>query len=119
MSNPFVFKVGAAGVPAGNYKAAFNGVEIQPASPEKGYAEGIRFKWKLLEGPHAGAIASRVTGASPTATNACGKMLAALLGRPLALGENIDLQTYVGKTYLIIVEQSQGGGTRVASAIPV
>lgn len=117
--NPFVFKVVASGVPAGNYRATFDGVEIQPANAEKGYAEGIRFKWKLLEGPHAGAIASRVTGSSPTATNACGKLIAALLGRPLALGEAIDLQSYVGKTYLIIVEQSQGGGTRVASAIPV
>ncbi|MFO0881415.1 MAG: hypothetical protein U0840_29295 [Gemmataceae bacterium] len=119
MSNPFVFKVGAAGVPAGNYKALFDGIEAQQANTEKGYGPGIRFRFKLLEGTQAGAIASRVTGTSPTPTNACGKMLAALLGRPLAPGENIDLQSYVGKTYLIIVEPSQGGGTRVASAIPV
>lgn len=115
----FTFTVTSAGVPAGNYKATFEGVEPVQANAEKGYGAGIRFKWKVSEGPHAGQTASRVTGTSPTPGNACGKMIAAVVGRPLAVGESLNLQSYVGKPYLIVVAAGQQGGTRVDSAIAI
>jgi hypothetical protein len=53
--------------------------------------------------------------------NAAGKMLAGLMGKPLTAGEEVDLSQFVGKTYLVIVADTDGGGTRVetVSAPPV
>lgn len=113
----FTFTVTSAGAPAGNYKATFEGVEPVPANAEKGFGAGVRFKWRVSDGPHAGQIASRVTGTAPTPANACGKMVAAVVGRQLTPGENLDLKAFVGKPYLIVVAAGPHGGTRVESAV--
>jgi hypothetical protein len=70
----------------------------------------------VTTGPHAGLFCSRVTGKVPGPKNAAGKLLANLLGRQPAEGEQVDVSTLIGKRYLIVVENGQGGGTRVASA---
>ena len=110
--------VSSGGVPVDNYTATFAGVEAQPANPEKGYAPGLRWKFTVEQGPFQGQTASRVTGASPSPKNGCGKILAGLLGRALKEGERIDITQYVGKRYLIVVAPAQGGGTRVEAVVP-
>lgn len=109
-------KVGSGGLPIGQYKTEFAGVEAAEAN--KDYGPGLKWKWKVTEGPCLGQTATRVTGPAPTPKNACGKMLSGLIGRSLAEGEEIDPAAHVGKKYLVIVGQGQNG-TRVEAIIAI
>jgi hypothetical protein len=106
-------KVSAGGVPAGAYSAKFLGFEAVPNDPTKGYGAGIRWQFEVVAGQHTGSKAGRITNATPTAKNACGKMLSGLTGKALKPGEEVDLGQFVGKVYLIVVQDSDGGGSRV------
>src|SRR5262245_15571090 len=103
-----------SGPPAGSYVARFEGVE---QTQHETYGEGLRWKFKVLQGPQAGQLASRTTGLKPSAKNGCGKVLAGLVGRALDLDEEIDIVQYVGRTYLIVVQAGEKGGTRVEAVI--
>ncbi len=107
-----------SGVPVGAYQAKFAGVEMVPADPLRGYGEGLKWLFEVTAGPQAGQKTSRITTAKPTLKNACGKMLAGVVGRALAEGEDVDLGTLIGKAYVIVVSQGEGGGTRVESLAP-
>jgi len=111
--------VSAGGVPIGSYTATFSGFEAQPENKEKGYGAGLKWKWTIDAGPQAGQVATRITGPMPTPKNACGKVLAGLVGRALAEGESIDPETLKGRKYMIVVAAGQGGGTRVEAAVPL
>lgn len=114
-----VFTVGSGGVPVGNYTATFVGTEPQAADTAKGYSAGLRWKFKIDAGPQTGQTASRITGLSPTADNPCGKMITGLLGRGLKEGEQLDLSSYVGKRYMIVVAAGPKGGIRVEAIVPI
>lgn len=111
--------VSSGGVPVGNYTGTFAGVEAQAANKDKGYGAGLRWKFAIDAGAHAGQTASRITGPAPTPKNGCGKMLAGLLGRALTEGEAVDPDTLVGKRFMIVVAAGQGGGTRVEAVAPM
>jgi hypothetical protein len=113
-----ILKVTSGSIPVGQYRATFEGVEEQPANVQKGYAAGLRWKFKVVSGPHAGLATSRVTGATPSPANACGKILSGLVGRAIKEEEEFDPDQYRGRKYLVIVEAAQGGGTRVAAVVP-
>lgn len=110
--------VSAGGVPIGNYTGTFSGLEVQPENKEKGYPAGVRWKFTIDGGPHAGQTASRVTGSVPSPKNSCGKMLSGLIGRTLKEGEQIDSDSYIGKKYMIVVAASQNS-TRVEAIVPM
>jgi hypothetical protein len=93
-------KVTGGSVPAGAYTAKFVGIESIPADPTRGYGEGIRWQFEVPTGPQKGARASRITTASPSLKNACGKMLQGVSGKPLASGDEIDLEAFVGSNFL-------------------
>jgi hypothetical protein len=101
------------GVPAGAYPGEFVGAEPTPPNEEKGYPAGIKWTWKITSGEFAGRLASRITGARPSAKNACGKILNALVGKTVGEGESIKLTDYVGRKYTLIVQAAENGGTRV------
>jgi hypothetical protein len=106
------------GVPAGNYTGQFMGVEAQPENKQRGYPPGVRWKFTIIDGPFAGQVTSRITGAVPSAANICGRMLSGLIGRALAEGEQINPDVFIGKRYTIGVGVGEGGGTRVESIMP-
>jgi hypothetical protein len=114
-----VFTVSSGGVSVGNYTGKFAGVEIQPENTEKGYGPGVRWKFTIDAGPCAGQTASRITGGTASPKNGCGKMLSGLIGRAVKEGEQIDVGTFIGKRYMIVVAVSQGGGTRVETIVPM
>ena len=105
--------VSNAGVPVGSYLAKFVGVE--PTSNEIG--EGIRWIFEVTNGPQRGQRCSRITNAVPTLKNACGKILAGL-GAVLVAGAQVDIDGFVGATFLIVVAQTDSGATRVESVSP-
>lgn len=45
-------------------------------------------------------------------------MLAGLSGKPLIPGEDHDVEAYVGKKFIIVVVNTDSGGTRVESVSP-
>jgi hypothetical protein len=105
------------GPPAGNYKATFVGVET---TTHEEYGDGLRWKWKVCDGPQAGVIATRTTSPKPTTGNAAGKLIAAMTGATLAGGQKASVRECVGKMFLINVAATKSGtGTRVETAIPL
>jgi hypothetical protein len=111
----------ANNVPEGNYYAEWISVEDYQDT-EKRYGPGIKWSWRIIQGQgeHSGKTLSRITQAKPTPSNACGKMIVALLGRTPKEGEAVDLSHLVGKKYLCKVAKTQNGGVRVetVSALP-
>jgi hypothetical protein len=109
-----LLKVSAGGPPAGTYDATFDGVE---ATQHEEFGAGLRWTWTIVQGPQHGQVASRVTNATPTNKNACGRVLAGLVGRKIEPREEIDVQSFVGQRYLIVVQDAERGGTRVETVI--
>lgn len=103
--------VKAGGVPPGAHTAKFLGVEQK----ESKFGPGIVWKFEVVSGPYAKAKTSGMTGIEPTAQNKCGKFLAGIMGKPLSVDQEIDLQSYVGKMYLVVVEPTDKGGSRITS----
>jgi len=95
--------VSSGGVPVGSYRAKFLGVE----PTQNDYGEGLRWKFQVIGGPHAGLAIARTTGKCPTPKNAAGKILSGLSGNPLTVGVEFDLATYVGKDYLVSVAEGR------------
>jgi hypothetical protein len=106
-----VLKVSAGGVPAGSYLATFTGVE----ATSNEYGDGLRWQFEVINGPNKGAKTSRITSQTPTPKNACGKMLSGITGKTLTPGEDIDLDGFIGKTFLVMVVNTDSGGTRIDS----
>lgn len=104
------------GVPVGNYVAKFTGVE-KNTHPEHG--EGLEWQFEVIKGPHAGAKSSRTTGMVPSGKNACGRILGGMTGGAISPGAEVDLDRYVGKKFLIMVENnSTNTGTRIGTVMP-
>jgi len=117
MGDIFEFEVSNAGPPAGNYKAEFVGVE---QTTHEEYGDGLRWKWRVVDGPQRGVIATRTTNPKPTTGNAAGKLIAAMTGTTLAGGQKASVRDCVGKTFLICVAATKSGsGTRVETAMPL
>jgi hypothetical protein len=107
-------RVSTGGPPPGTYHAKWLGFESAQHSE---YGAGLKWTWEILNGAHAGQKASRITSATPTPQNAAGKILAGILGRQLQPGEDVDLQAFVGRPYLIIVDRTDKGATRVETVL--
>ena len=111
----FEVKAGG-GPPAGFYKGNFLNVE---STEHKEFGEGLKFVFEIAEGDHKGEQATRITSASPTPKNAAGRMIAGITGESLTAGMNVDLTPFVGKPYLLQVEETaNGNGTRISTCMP-
>ena len=111
-------KLKVKGCPTGQYVGEFLGAEEKEAEGDFGPA--LIWKFLIVGGAMDGQTATRFTGDSPTAKNACGKMLRAITGCELKAGSEVDLEKHVGKRFHLLVEDApSGNGTRVASAVPV
>lgn len=100
-------------VPVGAYRAKF--VELSRCETMNGNA--YRWKFEIIEGEHAGRIVSELSDADspPTVKNKTGRFLAALATKSLAAGLQVDPESYIGKSYLVIVEPKEGGKTKIST----
>lgn len=114
-----VFTVSSGAVPPGTYTGTFAGVENVPANPEKGFGPGVRFKFTIVAGLFEGQTTCRVTGTSATQKNSCGRILSGLLGRALRDGELIEVDSFIGRKYMLVVAPGPGSGTRVDAIVPI
>ena len=102
-------------VPAGSYLARFAGIE----DIETKYGEGIRWIFEVVKGQFRGKEISRVTGTEPWTTNAAGKILQSVTNSALEDGKEFEIDDYVDHEYHVMMEETEGGSTRVGSVIKV
>lgn len=98
--------VKAGGVPAGKHVVKFQGLEQKAGFNGKA---GLLWQFEVAVGPNAGGRVSGMTDLKPKPTTKCGRFLVGILGRPLKVGETVDLTPYLGKLYTIGVEQTDKG----------
>lgn len=110
-------KLKVSGVPVGQYNAIFNGAEPRAADDKLGYGPGMLWKFIVEGTAYDGQEVGRITGDSPTGKNACGKFVKAIAGALPQVGVEIDINKFVGQRYSILVEETQSGSTRVATAV--
>ena len=116
MSLNFAIEESKPAVPPGTYRAKLVKVE-ETEEPHPQYGDGIVFGFRVSSGELAGEEVSRTTGTKPTAKSALGKMLASLAGCKLEVGQRVDIDSCIGKEYLINVTETDSGWTRVENAI--
>ena len=115
----FAITAGGSSVPVGMYKAKFAGVEETP--PHVEYGAGVKFRFTIINGDHAGEETSVICGTAKPASpkNRLGRVLGGLAGNPVQPGQTINVETLVGREYLIQVESAPSGtGTRVGTIMP-
>ena len=114
MSLQFQIEAGGSTVPAGAFRATF--VDVEPTEHEE-FGAGLRFIFKVVGGGHYGEDATRITSDRPTPKNAAGRMIAGITGSGLTPGMQVDLVSHVGKEFLIQVEETKNGSTRIGAVI--
>jgi hypothetical protein len=107
---------GGDSVPVGQHKAEFLGLERVPATDKM--REGVRWKFRILEGEHAGKITGRIGPIRPTPKNASDKILGGMLGRQVA-DEKVSIKDLIGRKFSIIVALGDTGKPRVEMVFPL
>ena len=100
------------GIPVGGYSAEYVGAEEFLSDD---YGPGVRLKFKVLDGEHAAAEASRICSQKLSPKSNLHKFVKSLKGSDIAAGEQVDLQSYAGTRGMIVLEETDSGATRVGS----
>lgn len=104
-------------VSEGRYNAEYIGNEEIVSKFEKD-GKAVAWRWKIVDGPNAGKVVTRVSGKTPTPKNGCGRILIALLGKTPTTGENVSVKDCIGKRYLVVVVKNESGeGTKVDTVV--
>lgn len=105
------------GAPVGMYKLRF--VELKETEhPE--YGPGLEWKFEITEGEHKGKVVSRTTAPVPTPKNSCGTIVKSLTGGAFSVGQELDVDSLVGRHFQGMVEaNSTGTGTRLGTLMPL
>lgn len=107
-------KVKEDGVPEGQYKFKFIGVE----DFDKGdFGPSLKWRFEVVEGRYSGIETSRLTKPSPSSRNSCGFMLKQLTGKELKLDFDYGpvLEKLEGQYYIGSVEKTDRGNLRVGA----
>jgi len=104
-------KVKPSGATPGSHSAVFQGAfELPPRKDGPDYGPALLLKWSAADGQEPSAIVSAV----PTLKNACGRILAGMLGRPLRADETVEWAQFEGARFLCVVATNKSGtGTAV------
>jgi hypothetical protein len=96
------------------YRAEFVAVEQTETSKGKAW----RWKFKVTDPKASDKIVTELSDAEspPTPRNKTGRFLQALVGKPLAEGVSVNPDDYVGKPYMLVIENKpDGNGTKVTT----
>lgn len=114
------FTVAAGGgIPVGIYKGIL--IAADDAPPHADYGIGMKLAFRIVGGEFEGMETSTIVGIKkpPTPQNRLGQLLGGLAGSPVQAGQEISLERFFGKTYLLTVEAAPSGkGTRVGTIMP-
>ena len=122
--NPWVVKESKTftPLPSGAYIAKFTGVEdVKLPSGDDRW----RWTWEVTTGEHKGQRADALTEQSISPNALAGRLLAGLLRRPLAAGENVQaaIAAAVGQADLVTIaagpKGGSKGGVKTVNALPM
>ncbi len=111
----FLIEVGQGGAPVGVHAAQFVRAEHYESEDRPDLPPAIKLSWKILAGAHDGAEASRIVSTKTGPKANLPKFLKAFAGRDVQAGEQIDLESFYGLRGSVVVEETDSGGTRVAT----
>ena len=95
---------GGDGVPAGTYQAEFAEFNHEL---ETSNGKAIRWAFTTDDGRTVSGLSDRES--PPTTKNKTGRWLAAISGKPLTAGVEVDPTDYIGQRYLLIVADKGNG----------
>ena len=109
VSGPYTVRT--SGCKPGSYAAEFLGAfRLPPKADGPDYGPALIVKFRTDAGEEPSAIVSE----QPTLRNACGRILAGMLGRPLKPEEAIDWADFEGQKFLVVVVTNRSGtGTTI------
>jgi hypothetical protein len=102
------------GVPIGSYSAEFVKAEPFEENVDR-FGPAVLLVWRILDGKDAGEEATRICSAKLNAKTNLFKLACGLNGGPIEPGEEVDLESFYGTKGLVVVEETEGGHTRVAT----
>jgi hypothetical protein len=108
------FTVSEAGVPAGSYNATFAGLEAYEENLDR-FGEGCVLRFAITSGEFKGREASRIVSKKFSSKSNLYRFAKSLVGRDLQSGDRFDFADHIGAKGMIVVEQTEGGSTRVAT----
>jgi hypothetical protein len=108
------FTVTESGVPAGPYSATFQGLEPFKENLDR-YEEGCILRFTITSGEYKGREASRIVSKKFSSKSNLYRFAKSLVGRDLQSGESFDFADHIGAKGMVVVEQTEGGSTRVAT----
>ena len=112
---PFVVELKDGGLPVGVYAAEFVRVEDFESEDRPDLPPAYKLVWRVLNGPHKGVEATRIVSRKTGPKANLPKFLKMLTGREVQAGEKIDLETLYGTRGSVVMEETEGGGTRVGT----
>ena len=116
MSTSFEFTMGGEAVPVGTYKAEFVRVENFD-SENLDYPPAIKLVFGILAGGYEGTEVTRIVSKKTGPKANLPKFATMLSGGPIASGEKFTLTNFYGAVGTVVMEETEGGGTRVSTFI--
>ena len=100
-------------LPTGEYR-----VKVAELTTVEGrYGEQLRWRLQVVQGDYAGRLLTAFCNPSGNPASKCGRWVAALLGRSLQTGEQIELATLVGKEARAVVIVKVAADGREVNAV--
>jgi hypothetical protein len=108
--------MGTGGLPMGSYPVRFAKCEEYTENVDK-YGPAVRLVFIVQGTEHDGEEGYAVCSAKLTPKSKLTKFAVALKGGPIPAGEEVDFDNLVGVEGLIVVEETESGGSKVTSFI--
>lgn len=100
-------------LPTGEYPARL----VELTTVDSRYGEQLRFKFEIVRGEYQGRTLIAFATPSGNPTSKCVRWASALVGRALQAGEQLDLQSLVGRYCLLAVVRKAGDGGREVNVV--
>ena len=111
------FTTTSGGIPVGTYAVEFVSATDFEGNSSNEYGPAVLLTWQVTNGDLEGETATRIVSAKLSPKSNLYRFVTALKGSKPEVGEQIDLDTFVGTTGMVVVEETGNGGTRVETFI--
>lgn len=110
---------GGGGVPPGAYTTELKSFETKEATYDGRTTQRLISRFEVKAGKHQGEAVFAFCGTFLSPKTKLFKFASAMLGRQLQPGEVVNLESFIGKDFLVIVEKSpKSESTQVVSILP-
>lgn len=106
--------VSVGGVAVGTYKARLESVEQKSGD----FGPSLFYSFTVIGTKFDGESIGRFTPL-PKAGNAGAEFLQCIVGQPVNVGSDVDLEAFIGREYHVVVEPTKKGSVRVKTCVVV